>query len=93
MVQLCNIEVVGSRVLVSKSRTRFFVVCPVKALAGIVAEISTTVSLLKSGVAVTAKYCRLALLPEVVLEVRDTVKVKFDRGSGAEVRVANSPVC
>src|SRR5262249_3396512 len=83
----------GSSVLVSRSKIRFWVFCPVKELAGISPKICVNVSVLKSGATVKVWKAMLALVPLTELVMRETDKLVAERLSGVRKRLANSPDC
>src|SRR5215472_2050556 len=92
-VQVMAKDVFGSSVLVSRSKIRFWVFCPVKELAGISPKICVNVSVLKSGATVKVWKAMLALVPLTELVMRETDKLVAERLSGVRKRLANSPDC
>src|SRR5437899_11426272 len=87
-VQLWLKEVLGSSVLVSRSKTRVRVLSPVNELLGIVPAIETKAGLVKSWANVTEKNDRLMLLP-LFVEPSDTGNLKVESGSESAETLGN----
>src|SRR5947209_14655139 len=86
-VQVSLVEVVGSSVLVSRSRVRLRVLSPANALLGIAPIITVTVPVEKSG----ANESETSEILVPLDELRDTWMLKLENGSVLELTAAKAP--